>query len=256
MDDHLHPRSGLLSLLPFPRKSQARRDGTGKPGSHPALIAATHPRSPVAEAYRQLRTNIQFSSLDRSCRTILVTSAGLAEDKSTMVANLAVTIAQTGASVVLVDADLRRPSLHAVFGLEPTAGLTNLFLVGDRAPRLLLQPTGVPQLQFLPSGPLPPNPSELLGSARMEEVIERLKEEAQYVLFDAPPVVAVTDAAVLATRMEGVLLVVQAGHTKRDAAQKAKALLEKVNAPLLGVVLINAPYDASVHAYDTEARQP
>lgn len=245
---YLNKRSGLLSFLPFTRAAQARGERTITASGRPALIAAANPRSPVAEAYRQLRTNIQFSSLDRPCRTLMVTSTSPDEGKSTTLANLAVTIAQTGTAVILVDCDLRRPSLHELFDLGNIAGLTNLF-IGEDPPRLLLQETGIPNLQLLSSGPLPPNPSELLGSNRMGEVIELLQGEAHYLLFDSPPVVAVTDAAVLASRMDGVLLVIQAGRTTRDAAKKAKALLEKVNARLLGVVLNNVAYDASVHSY-------
>jgi non-specific protein-tyrosine kinase len=111
------------------------------------------------------------------------------------------------------------------------------------------QETGIPNLRLLPSGPLPPNPSELLGSRRMLEIVERLQAEADYVLFDSPPVIAVTDAAVLASKVDGVLLVISAGKTKRDLAQKAKAMLEKVNARIVGVVLNNAKYDTSIHDY-------
>ncbi|MBI2849172.1 MAG: CpsD/CapB family tyrosine-protein kinase [Chloroflexi bacterium] len=215
------------------------------------LITQWSPRSPIAEAYRQLRTNIQFSALDRPLQTLLVTSTNPEEGKSTVLANLSITFAQTGSKVILVDCDLRRPSLHRYFGLKDSAGLTNL-VVDSAAKQLPLQDSGIPNLLILPSGPLPPNPSEILGSRRMTEVIEQLKTEADYVFFDSPPVVAVTDAAVLAPRVDGVLLVVYAGKTKRDLAQKAKTLLDKVNANLLGVVLNNVRYDASLHRYYAE----
>lgn len=215
------------------------------------LITHTNPRSPIAEAYRQLRTNIQFSSLDNPIKSLLVTSTSPEEGKSTTLANLAITIAQTGSKVILVDCDLRRPTIHGVFGLNNSAGLTSVILdsTGKQMP---FQESGVPNLSILTSGPLPPNPSELLGSRRMGEVIEQLKTEADYVLFDSPPILAVTDAAVLATRIDGVLLVVNAGKTKRDLALKAKALLTKVNANLLGVVLNNVKFDASLHHYYAE----
>lgn len=215
------------------------------------LITFSNPRSPVAEAYRQLRTNIQFSSLDRPVRTLLVTSTNPEEGKSTTLANLAITMAQAGLKVILVDCDLRRPSIHELFGLRNGEGLTTM-VVGDYGERFPLQESGVENLSILPSGPLPPNPSELLGSNRMTEVINKLKAQADYVLFDSPPIIAVTDAAVLASRVDGVILVIKAGETKRELAQKAKALLEKVNANLLGVVLNNVRYDASLHRYYAE----
>jgi len=240
---------------------------SGKPGSSPTqegvrprgsdilssrgrevLVTYTDPRSPVAEAYRQLRTNIQFSSLDKPLRTLLATSTSQEEGKSTTLANLAVTIAQTGNSVILVDCDLRRPSLHEIFGLGNASGLTNVAIDGALS-QLPIQESGIPNLQVLTSGPLPPNPAEILGSQRMAEVIGQLRERAHYVLCDSPPVIAVTDAAVLATRMDGVLLVLQAGKTKRELAQKAKAILEKVNANLVGVVLNNVKQDSSLHHY-------
>lgn len=217
-----------------------------------SLITHSHPRSAVAEAYRQLRTNIQFASLDRPLHTLLVTSTGPEEGKSTTLANLAITLAQTGSSVILVDCDLRRPSLHELFGVASTPGLTNLVLDSPHQEIPLLE-SGVPSLRLLPSGPLPPNPSELLGSQRMGEIIQQLKSQADYVLFDSPPIVAVTDAAVLATKSDGVLLVIRAGKTKREMAQKAKALLDRVNANFLGVVLNNVKYDTSVHNYYADA---
>lgn len=212
------------------------------------LISFANPRSPVAEAYRQLRTNIQFSSLDRPLKTILITSTNPEEGKSTTLANLAVSLAQARHSVVLVDCDLRRPSLHEMFGLRNSEGLTSC-LLNPQADHLPLQESGIEFLRLLTSGALPPNPSELLGSQRMGEVIQILRQQADYVLFDAPPIIAVTDAAVLATRVDGVLLVIRAGKTRREMAQKAKALLEKVNAHILGVVLNNVKFDSSLHQY-------
>lgn len=210
------------------------------------LISHFNPKSPIAEAYRQLRTNIQFSSLDNPVRTLLVTSTGPEEGKTTTLANLAVTMAQTGSRVTLVDCDLRKPSLHDLFGVAAEPGLTNVLLGSDEIP---YRECGIENLRILTAGPLPPNPSEMLGSRRMGDVIVRLKSEADYVLFDTPPVVIVTDAAVLATRVDGTLLVVSAGRTRRELAQRAKNLLEKVNAPLLGVVLNNVKYEPKIHHY-------
>jgi capsular exopolysaccharide synthesis family protein len=215
------------------------------------LITVADPRSPVSEAYRTLRTNLDFSSLDKPIKTMLVTSAGPGEGKSTVLANLAVTTAQAGRKVILVDCDLRRPTLHNIFDLKNDVGLTTMVVDDAAMESPPLRDTGVESLQLVSSGPLPPNPSELLGSRRMEEIIAALLERADVVLFDAPPVVAVTDAAVLATKVDGVLLVVNAGGTKRDYARVAKARLEKVNANLLGAVLNNVRFDVSLHRYYT-----
>jgi non-specific protein-tyrosine kinase len=213
------------------------------------LITVANPRSPVSEAYRTLRTNLDFSSLDEPIKTMLVTSAGPEEGKSTVLANLAVTTAQMGRKVILVDCDLRRPTLHNVFDLKNDEGLTTIIVDDAAMESPPLQDTSVEGLQLVSSGPLPPNPSELLGSRRMEEIIAALLERADVVFFDAPPVVAVTDAAVLATKVDGVLLVINAGGTKRDYARAAKARLEKVNANLLGAVLNNVKFDVSLHRY-------
>jgi len=213
------------------------------------LITVADPRSPLSEAYRTLRTNLDFSSLDKPIKTMLVTSAGPEEGKSTVLANLAVITAQTGRKVILVDCDLRRPTLHYIFNLKNDVGLTTMVVDDAAMESPPLQDTGVEGLQLVSSGPLPPNPSELLGSRRMGDIIADLLERADVVLFDAPPVVAVTDAAVLATKVDGVLLVVNAGGTKRDYARAAKARLEKVNANLLGAVLNNVRFDVSLHRY-------
>ena len=212
------------------------------------LVTFSNPHSPVAEAYRTLRTNIQFSTIDKPIQTLLATSTGPDEGKSTTLANLAVAIAQTGSSVVLVDCDLRRPTIHRIFGLRNTDGLTNVAL-GEYRDALPFQDTAVPNLRILAAGPTPPNPSELLGSRRMSEVISVLKGQADFVLFDTPPIIAVTDAAVLASKVDGVLLVIRAGKTKRDLAKRAKELLDKVNANILGVVLNDARAESNAYSY-------
>jgi non-specific protein-tyrosine kinase len=221
---------------------------TGLAGQ-PDLIAFTKPRSPQAEAYRGLRTNIQFSAAERPLRSLLVTSAGPGEGKSTAAANLAVVMAQADVKTVLVDCDLRRPSLHEIFHLRNASGLTNLFLAGDgQAGELPLQQTAVPNLWLLPSGPLPPNPAELLGSSRMDTALTRLAERADVVILDSPPVAAVTDAAVLSTKVDGVLLVVGAGTVKRDVVRRAKSQLEAVNARVLGIAVTNVPFEPAQFA--------
>ncbi len=219
-------------------------------GSHSdaVLITLRDPRAPAAEAYRTLRTNILFSSLDKPIHTLLVTSTSPDEGKSTTVANLAVIMAQAEQQVILVDCDLRRPGLHSLFGLSNEQGLTSIILE-HKETALPLQDTSVPGLRLLASGPLPPRPADLLGSKRMEALIGRLQNEADIVLFDTPPVTAVTDAAVLATRTDGVLLVMQAGHTRRDRAREARRLLEKVKANIVGVVLNNARLETGYEYY-------
>jgi non-specific protein-tyrosine kinase len=218
-------------------------------GASDLLVTLSNPRSPISEAYRTLRTNLQFVSLDKPLRSLLVTSPGAQQGKSTTLANLAVAIAQGEKEVILMDCDLRRPTLHKLFGLEDKPGLTTMMLDEGAMSDPPLQQTVVPRLNLLASGPLPPSPADLLGSRRMDNVLELLTERADIVLLDAPPVVAVSDAAVLATKVDGVLLVVSAGQTKRDGVQAAKARLEKVNANLIGAVLTNVPLDASLERY-------
>lgn len=212
-----------------------------------SLITLTNPRSPVSEAYRTLRTNLSFYSLDNPLRSLVVTSAAPDEGKSTTIANLAVTMAQSGRKTILVDCDLRRPSLHTLFNLQNNAGFTNMML--DENAAAPLQKTEVDNLWLLTSGPKPPNPADLLGSRQMDRIIATLQEQADIVLFDAPPVVAVTDAVVLGAKVDGVLLVVSAGKTRRDHAEKAKQTLEKANVRIIGVTLTNAPKDTSLSDY-------
>ncbi len=211
------------------------------------LITITDPRSPVSEAYRTLRTNLQFSSLEDPIRTLVVTSPAPDEGKSTTVANLAVTLAQGGRRTVLVDSDLRRPALHTLFDLKSEPGLTNLMLEEDGEP--FLQETTVDGLRLLSSGPKPPNPADMLGAQKLDKIIESLAKDADIVLFDAPPVIAVTDAAVLGAKVDGVLLVISAGKTRRDHAQRAKELLEKANVRIIGAALANAPKDSTIGEY-------
>ncbi|OQY94888.1 MAG: capsular biosynthesis protein [Chloroflexi bacterium UTCFX4] len=217
------------------------------------LITISNPRSPIAEAYRALRTNLEFSNLDKSLRALLVTSAGAEEGKSTTLANLAVTIAQSGKRVILVDADLRRPTQHQIFELKNNAGLTDMARDDALLAAPPLQDSGVPNLQILTSGQLPPNPAEILGSKRMSDILAALLERADLILFDAPPVLAVTDAVVLSAKMDGVLLVVSAGKTKRENAKKARAQLEKINARILGAVVNNVKAEKGASYYYAES---
>lgn len=201
------------------------------------LIAAHHPLSPIVEAYRTLRTNLQFSSVDKPAHTLIVTSPAPSEGKSVTLANLAVVMAQSGLRVVAVDADLRRPSLHKIFGLPNSHGLSDAILQSNPPVSEHLQATEVENLWVLASGPLPPNPAELLGSERMGAIIEELRGQMDRVLFDSPPTLVVTDAVILGTRVDGVLLVNDAGRTRRNEARHAAEKFRRVQANLLGVVL-------------------
>ena len=208
-------------------------------GSTPAdrLVARASTRSPSAEAYRVLRTNLQFSSLDKPLSTLVITSATPGEGKSTTAANLAIVLAQTETRVILVDADLRRPSLHKIFRLPNHTGLSTALLDKQHDPETYLQDTDVPNLRVLVTGPVPPNPAEMLSSSRMFEVIETLKQEADVVVFDMPPVLAVADASILASRTDGTVLVVGVGEARGEMLVQAVERLESVGVHPLGVVL-------------------
>ncbi len=203
------------------------------------LITISNPKSPVAEAYRTLRTNIQFSNIDGNLQTICVTSSGPGEGKSTTISNLAETFAQAGNRVAIIDCDLRKPRLHRIFKLTNTKGVTTL-LSGQSEIEDVIQVAGS-DLTVITSGPIPPNPSELLGSKRMKDLLEVLKKRYDIVLIDAPPVGLVTDAAILSAIVDGIILVVASGKTDIDGAKRAKKLLENVGARILGVTMTMIP---------------
>ncbi len=199
------------------------------------LVCLHDPKSPVSEAYRTLRTNIQFSEADRPVKSIIVTSAGPGEGKSVTIANTAVTFAQAGGKSLLIDADLRKPMLHKLFGIENRRGLTNVLAMHEDF-KEYIHKSSVKSLDILTCGAIPPNPSELLSTNSMKEFLKQLKNEYDHIFIDAPPVAVVTDAAILASEVDGVLLVAAAGQVERDALQNARELLEKVRAHILGVV--------------------
>ena len=213
------------------------RAGNGKGGNPGDLVTLHHPRSPITEAFRALRTNIQFSSPGKPIRSLLVTSAGPMEGKTSISANLALILAQGGKRVILVDADLRRPRVHRLFGVPTEPGFTDLIVDLENGVEAYLQATDEPNLRLLTCGPLPRNPAELLGSARAAEVMEQVEAAADVVVYDTPPAATVTDAVVLASRVDAALQVVQAGGTRRELVLRAKTSLEKVGARLLGPVL-------------------
>lgn len=200
------------------------------------LIMVTQPRSPIAEAYRQVRTNIQYVGVSRDLKKLLITSPNSGEGKTVTSANLAIALAQAGNRVILVDADMRRPHLHRLFGYTNICGLTNL-LLGANEETNCLQITMVPNLRLLTSGPMPPNPAELLGSARMAEVATWLTEQADFVIFDSPPVLAVTDSVLLSQMVDATLLVVKGGKTAFQALAVASRRIVDVNGHIAGVLL-------------------
>lgn len=202
------------------------------------LITIVNPLSPISEAYRTLRTNIQFAGVDRALKTIMVTSTGPSEGKSTTIANLAVVMSQADKKTLLIDADMRKPTVHHTFDLINRDGLTT-YLTGQQSVDQVIQKTTINRLDVITSGPIPPNPSELLNSKVMTRLLEELNGRYDQVLIDTPPVIAVTDAQVLASKVDGVVLVVNAGKTNKDIAMKAKQQLENVKANILGVVLNN-----------------
>jgi capsular exopolysaccharide synthesis family protein len=216
------------------------------------LVTHFAPKSPISEAYRTIRTNIQFAQADKSVKTVLVTSSGPGEGKSTSVANLAITFAQMGANTLLIDADLRRPVLHGIFGQSRNEGLTNI-LVGRLTPEEGIRPTRIENLSLLTSGTLPPNPSELLNSHMMQRFLDDAAKKYDIVLIDTPPVIAVTDAAVLSTLVDGVVVVVLSGKTEKDTVLRSRDLLEKVNARMLGVLVngvnVSMLYGSYYHYY-------
>jgi capsular exopolysaccharide synthesis family protein len=200
------------------------------------LIASLDPKSPISEQYRTIRTNVQFSSIDKELRTLMVTSSGPGEGKSTTAANLAVVFAQLGKKVLLVDADLRKPTVHRSFAVNNLHGFTTVLTKQAKLASTVLE-TEERDLFILTSGPVPPNPAELLSSKSMEQFIEEAKEQFDYVIFDTPPLLAVTDPQILANKVDGSIFVVFSGKTDIDQAKKAKELLQNAQSKLVGVVL-------------------
>ncbi|WP_230913102.1 CpsD/CapB family tyrosine-protein kinase [Agrilactobacillus fermenti] len=202
------------------------------------LITIDDPKSTIAEQFRTIRTNVQFSQVDRDIDAIMVTSAEMSEGKSTVSANLAVTWANQGQNTLLVDADLRRPTVHRTFNVSNMHGLTTLLMSsGPFDYTETLHSTQVDNLYVMPSGPIPPNPSELLNTKKMNQVIADLKKNFDFIIFDAPPVGSVTDAQILSTKTDGTIIVIPQGRANKSAVVHAKEALENVHAQILGVVM-------------------
>jgi polysaccharide biosynthesis transport protein len=216
---------------------------------HEALISFLQPRHPWTEAIRSLRINLQFTKIDSSLELLMVTSAMPGDGKTTVASNLAVVMAQAGRRVVMIDGDLRKPRLHLAFGLPRSPGLTETLMAGPNAAPGYLHSTVVPNLTVLTSGESAPNPAELLGSHRMQQVLERLREEADVIIIDSPPLLPVSDAQLLAATIKDVLLVVSLRRTQKGATYQALEALERVNANLLGIVVNQAQQAARGYYY-------
>ncbi|MDX2162749.1 MAG: CpsD/CapB family tyrosine-protein kinase [bacterium] len=209
------------------------------------LVTLSDPRSAAAEAYRTLRTNLMFLSVNKPVAALAISSPSQNTDKSTALANLAVTFAQAGHKTIIIDGDLRRPRQHELWGITSERGLTTMLLEESAMANPPLAATDVPNLSVLPSGTLPPVPTDVLSSPRMNDVIGVLKARAHYLLFDTPPVLAATDAALLGAKLDGLLLVVRAGHTRRDHTAQAQQALARVQVRVLGAVMTNAPREST-----------
>ncbi|MBD0325652.1 MAG: polysaccharide biosynthesis tyrosine autokinase, partial [Pyrinomonadaceae bacterium] len=251
VDRYIHVPA--LALIPSNRTERRLR---GKSGSAPAdggeitaLALIDDVRSPVAEAYRHLRTSLLLSSAGQPPRTILVTSSQPSEGKTTTAVNTAVMLAQTGVDVLLVDCDLRRPRVHAHFGIANVRGVTN-YLSGDSDLESVMQPyEKLPNLRLMTSGPVPPNPAELLGSDEMRKLVATLSERFTHVVIDSPPAISFTDAAILSTIVDGVMLVVHGGKSSRAVVRRAKQQLMDVGAHIFGIVLNNVKLESHDYYY-------
>ncbi|MCA9994246.1 MAG: polysaccharide biosynthesis tyrosine autokinase [Anaerolineales bacterium] len=246
LDDTLKTPEDVEHVVRLPTLAGIATVKSSKDGERPPLITVSHPRSPISEAYRTLRTGILFANVDKKCRSILVTSANPGEGKSVTAANLSIVMAQAGHNVLLIDADLRRPVQHKIFELSKNNGLTDLLLAFDATnkdeatDKLLkdaIKQTGQPGLFVLTCGAVPPNPSELVGSTKMRVLLDRMLTQFDYVIFDTPPCLAVTDAVVLSTIVDGSLLVSHAGRTRRNQIKQTVERLQEVQANILGLTL-------------------
>lgn len=214
------------------------------------IITSINPQSPISEQYRTIRTTIDFKMADQGMKSLLVTSSEASAGKSTTIANLAVTFAQQGKKVLVIDGDLRKPTVDKTFKVQNSVGLTNI-LMNQYAIQDVLQRTRISEnLTVITSGPIPPSPSELLGSNAMKQLLDTVTGYFDVVLLDTPPLSAVTDAQILSSYVEGVVIVVHANQTRKDGLLKAKKLLDQVNANILGVVLHGTePKDSTSYYY-------
>lgn len=214
-----------------------------------SILVHEEPKSPMSEAYRVLRTNIQFSNFEMPLKVIAITSAGPGEGKSTTISNLAITFAQAGSKVLLVDGDLRKPALHKLYNLPNHTGLVNI-LAKQVTAESCIQLSFIENLYVLTSGPIPPNPSELLQSENMRHFLDEMEGAFDIVLIDTPPVCNIADAAILSSCIDGIIIVAASGKVKIDDIKRAKDILEKVSANIIGVVLNKLDKSANKHYYN------
>ena len=212
------------------------------------LVVLTNPKSIVSEQFRTTRTNINFSMPDGELKTLLITSSLQGEGKSTSSANLSCLFAQEGKKVLLIDADMRKPTVHYTFHITNTIGLSNI-LTKKVTVQEATKETYIENLSIITSGPIPPNPAELLSGKMMDEMLEGLKEQYDIIVFDAPPLLSVTDAQILANKSDGTVLVINAGSTDKDSALKAKELLQVSKAKVLGTILNNFKLEKDHYYY-------
>lgn len=214
-----------------------------------SLISYISPQSINAEQFRAIRTNIEFAQVDRQLKSLLVSSSIPAEGKSTVSANVAIVMAQTEKRVLIVDADMRKPTLHKTFHLDNSLGLSNLIANVDMKFNQVVQHNEEMDLYLLPCGPIPPNPSELLGSARMALIMQELAQYFDLIIYDTPPITAVADPQILATRVDGVLLVSRYGYVRKEEVRQAKEILDNVDANIMGYVMNEVPRDENSGYY-------
>ena len=226
------PSFGMIPEIAYERRRRLD-EGTSYPVE---LITFGHPKSMLSEAYRNVRTSILLSFSEKPPKRIAISSPNPAEGKTTTVINTAIALSQTGARVLIIDSDMRKPRVHTVFGEENGLGLSN-FLSGNADLRSVIKKANIPNLYYIPSGPIPPNPSELLGSSLFKTTMRFLGEKFDHVVLDSPPVLGFADSTILATSVDGILLVVSGGKTPRETLQHAKDILRQVNTKILGVVI-------------------
>ena len=238
LDDTVKSTDDVQAVAGLPTLGTITKMRTAKGQSEIYRLATLlYPRSPVSEAYRSLRTNVEFAAVDAPARTLLVTSAIPGEGKTTTAANLAVVFAQAGRRTLLLDGDFRKPGIHRIFDLSNARGLSDLLRSDATSLDDVAQPTEQENLRVIATGPLPPNPAELLASQRMRTILDRLAGAADLVIIDSPPLQAVTDAAILSSITDGTLFVVDAGRTRRGAVRNGREALAKAEARVLGVAL-------------------
>jgi capsular exopolysaccharide synthesis family protein len=260
LDDTIKTPEDLQDLVRLPsfgivpEGAYERRRLAGSNHSFPVELATSdYPKSMLSEAYRSIRTSILLSSSGNPPKTIAVSSPNPGEGKTTTVMNTAIVLSQNGARVIIIDADMRKPRVHKVFGKENGVGLSS-FLSGNAELEEVVQKSKIPDLYYIPSGPIPPNPSELLGSALFKKMIEGLTSRFHYLIIDSPPLLAFSDSVIISTNVDGVVMVVIGGKTPRETLKRSKEILLQVDARILGVVINRArmrgaEYGSYYHRY-------